>query len=136
MVKIENIGEYLIKNDIKPSYQRMRVFEYLCNNPIHPTVDKIYTELVGDIPTLSKTTVYNTLKLFIDKGMVNVVNIEDNKVRYDADTLLHGHFKCEKCGTIYDYKIDPSDIDYVEIKNFSIKETHFYLKGICDKCKS
>jgi len=136
MIHIENIGDYLVSNDIKPSYQRMRVFEYLTAKHNHPTVDKIYTELVGDIPTLSKTTVYNTLKLFIDKGIVKVVNIEDNEVRYDADTSLHGHFKCEQCDLIYDFKIDPSNIDYGEVKNFKINETHLYIKGVCDNCKS
>lgn len=135
MIKVENISEYLIKNDIKPSYQRLRVFEYLTSKQNHPTVDKIYKELIKEIPTLSKTTVYNTLKLFMEKGIVSVVNIEDNEVRYDADTSLHGHFKCEKCEHIYDFKIDPSNIDYGEIKNFKINETHLYIKGICDKCK-
>ncbi|MCD4681470.1 MAG: transcriptional repressor [Bacteroidales bacterium] len=135
MTKVENISEYLLKNDIKPSYQRMRVFEYLTSKQNHPTVDKIYKELIKEIPTLSKTTVYNTLKLFMEKGIVTVVNIEDNEVRYDADTSLHGHFKCEKCEEIYDFKINPSNIDYGEIKNFKINETHLYIKGVCDKCK-
>ena len=134
MLKIDNVIEYLNKNKIKPSYQRLRIFEYLNNNRDHPTVDKIYKELIYDIPTLSKTTVYNTLKLFVNKGLVRMVTIEDNEVRYDADISLHGHFKCEKCGQIYDFEIDPSSINSLEIKSFQIKETHMYIKGICDKC--
>ena len=134
-MNVENISNYLINNDIKPSYQRMRVFEYLTSKHNHPTVDKIYTELHSEIPTLSKTTVYNTLKLFIEKGIVRVINIEDNEVRYDADTSLHGHFKCDKCEHIYDFKLDPSNLDFVEVKSFKINETHLYIKGICDTCK-
>ena len=131
-----NISGHLLQNGIKPSYQRIRVFEYLVNKHNHPTVEKIYSELIPEIPTLSKTTIYNTLKLFIDKGIVNVLNIEDKELRYDADISMHGHFKCEQCKHIYDFKIDPSNIDLIEIKNFQVNQTHFYMKGICDKCKS
>ena len=54
---IENVGEYLKSHDIKPSYQRIKIFEYLVEHKNHPTVDMIYKALVDEIPTLSKTTV-------------------------------------------------------------------------------
>lgn len=133
-MKDNNINEYLTQNKIRPSYQRLKIYEYLKNNHNHPTADMIYKDLKYNIPTLSKTTIYNTLKLFIEKGIVRMVNIEDNEVRYDADTSLHGHFKCERCGRIYDFRINYSDIDYDEIQKFQIKETHLYIKGICDNC--
>ena len=44
--------------------QRIAIMEYLMDNPIHPSADDIYTALSPSMPTLSKTTVYNTLKLF------------------------------------------------------------------------
>jgi len=59
-----DIGNYLKNHDIKPSYQRMKIFQYLLDNHVHPTVDTIYKALCPEIPTLSKTTVYNTLNLF------------------------------------------------------------------------
>jgi len=134
-MKIENIAEYLKNNGIKPSYQRVRVFEYLIKNKNHPTVDMIFKALAGEIPTLSKTTVYNTLKLFAEKNIVIVINIEDNEIRYDAETSVHGHFKCEKCGKVYDFNVDLSKVDLEKISNFIINEYHFYLKGICEKCR-
>jgi len=132
----EEISEYLLQNNIKPSYQRLRIYEYLKNNHNHPTVDRIYRELVYEIPTLSKTTVYNTLKIFIEKGIVKVINIEDNELRYDADTSVHGHFKCEKCEQIFDFKLDTTNFDYDELNKFTIKETHIYFKGICNNCNN
>ena len=62
-----DIGNYLKDHDIKPSYQRMKIFQYLLDNHVHPTVDTIYKALCPEIPTLSKTTVYNTLNLFVEK---------------------------------------------------------------------
>ena len=42
MTGINDVGEYLKKHDIKPSYQRIKIFEYLLNNRKHPTVDVIF----------------------------------------------------------------------------------------------
>ena len=88
-VYIENIGDYLKSHDIKPSYQRIKVFEYLMQHKNHPTVDMIYKSLVDEIPTLSKTTVYNTLNLFIEKQIAVVIVIEENETRYDVDINFH-----------------------------------------------
>ena len=60
-----DIEKYLREHGISPSYQRIRVFEYLISNKNHPTVDMIYKELIKEIPTLSRTTVYNTLNLLV-----------------------------------------------------------------------
>ena len=96
---------HLTSNNIKPSLQRIKIFEYLYENKDHPTVETIYSDLVGAIPTLSKTTVYNTLKLFIDNGITHTVTIEDNEVRYDAIMEEHAHFKCNDCGNVFDVEI-------------------------------
>jgi Fur family peroxide stress response transcriptional regulator len=129
-----NIEQYLRNNDIKPSYQRLKIFEYLVKHKNHPKVETIYQELVPDIPTLSKTTVYNTLKLFLDKGIVQPILIEENEIRYDADVSIHGHFKCEKCGEVYDLRLDLSDMKIQGLEEFMVKESHIYFKGICKKC--
>jgi Fur family transcriptional regulator, peroxide stress response regulator len=136
MQKILDCSEYLRKNGIKPSFQRIKIFDYLVNNPVHPTVDTIYRSLVNEIPTLSKTTVYNTMSLFIEQGIVQLITIEDNEVRYDADTSVHGHFKCTACQKVLDFHVDAGDISYKGIENFDIIEQHIYLKGVCGTCKS
>lgn len=131
---MNNVGEYLKKHGVKPSYQRIKIFEYLFKHNCHPTVETIYKKLSGIIPTLSKTTVYNTLKLFIDKNIAKLVNIEDNESRYDADTSVHGHFKCKKCDEINDFNVDLNKVDLNDLENFNINEYHIYLKGICNTC--
>lgn len=134
-MSINNIGEYLKNNDIRPSFQRIKILEYLLKYKNHPTVDTIHRELVNKIPTLSKTTVYNTLKLFVEQNVAIIINIENNETRYDAYVSKHGHFKCEKCGKVYDFNVDFDSVNLEKIKKFKIHEYHFYLKGICDKCK-
>ena len=65
---MKSTQQYLSVHGIKPSVQRIAIMEYLFKHHTHPTVDEIYTELLPQIPTLSKTTVYNTLKLFVQQG--------------------------------------------------------------------
>lgn len=132
----QDIRGYIKEHGIKPSYQRMKILEYLMKNKTHPTVDTIYRALVDDIPTLSKTTVYNTMGLFMDHKIVQMVTIEDNEVRYDADMTDHGHFKCMKCMNIYDFEINLKDTEIKGIEMFKVEEKHIYFKGICGMCGS
>ena len=134
IVKINDVNEYLKENGIKPSFQRIKILEYLLNTKEHPTVDTIYKFLISEIPTLSKTTVYNTLNLFVENGIAIIVTIEENEARYDADTSIHGHFKCKKCGKVYDFSVDENNLTANDLDGFVIHNQHVYYKGICNKC--
>ena len=132
---MENFSKYLSSHDIKPSVQRLMIYEYLYRHHNHPTADNIFIALAPFIPTLSKTTVYNTLKLFVSKGVATVLNIEDNEVRYDADTSAHGHFKCKNCGEVFDFRMSNA-LDIKGLEDFHITEYHINLKGYCKVCRS
>ena len=80
----ENLKQELKKKNISLSYQRLKVLEYLTQNRCHPTVEQIFTELQKDIPTLSKTTVYNTLRILAEAGLVKVITIDERESRYDS----------------------------------------------------
>jgi len=129
-------AKLLKEKDISPSVQRIRVLEYLQNSKNHPTVDDIYIDLVKEIPTLSKTTVYNILKLFSEKNVARTIRIGINEARYDGDTSTHGHFKCDKCGNIYDFNVDIDELKLSGLDKFKINEYHIYLKGVCKKCNT
>lgn len=127
--------EYLLKfHNIKPSHHRMRVYQYLIENRNHPNVDMIYRDLINEIPTLSRTTLYNTLSLFVEKGLVTLITIEENENRYDADTSMHAHFKCIECEKIFDIGLELPPLDLSEWNEFEFQESHIYFKGICPIC--
>jgi Fe2+ or Zn2+ uptake regulation protein len=134
MLEQKHLKENLISRNIKPSYQRIQILKYLIKNATHPTVDEIYMALVEEMPTLSKTTVYNTLKLFVDNGLARALSIEDIEVRYDGDVRSHGHFKCMSCKKIFDFTVDMDKFLTEELKDFTIQEKNIYFKGICKKC--
>ncbi len=131
---MEKLSAYLEKAGIRSSYHRLKILQYLQAHRTHPTVDMIYKELSKDIPTLSKTTVYNTLKLFVSKGILLELTIEEKEVRYDADTTQHAHFKCIECGGVYDVALESPIFDNEAIEGHKVLECHIYLKGICKDC--
>lgn len=71
ITNMEKIKTLLEEKGIKPTFQRLKILEYLSNNlNNHPTVEMVYEKLLNDIPTLSLTTVYNTLNNFLEKRLV------------------------------------------------------------------
>jgi Fe2+ or Zn2+ uptake regulation protein len=120
---------------IRPSVQRIAIMRYLLKNKTHPTADEVYEVLRKQIPTLSKTTVYNTLKLFVENGAAIYVGIDEKNARFDGVLEPHSHFRCKECGCITDI---PMNVEELLPKEFlgKIDEYHFYLKGTCEDCKA
>lgn len=135
-MSIENIKKHLTDHGVKASFPRVKIYEYLLKHKVHPTVDDIYNSLIEELLTLSKTTVYNTLNLFVKNHIVTQLLIEDNEVRYDADMSNHGHFKCNECHVVYDFEYDFSDLPIKSLYGFHADEYHTYIKGRCNKCNN
>ena len=62
----------LLENGIRPSTQRLAIMNFLLTHPTHPTVDEVYQGLCNEIKTLSRTTVYNTLRMFAEKNLAQM----------------------------------------------------------------
>ncbi len=134
---MEVVVERLQKHNIKPSVQRIAIMKYLMEHRTHPTVDEIYTALSPTIPTLSKTTVYNTLKILSEQGAAQTLTIDERNTCYDADTTPHAHFLCKRCGKIYDLPCDNmvKRVVNTDMDGHEVQEIHYYYKGICKQCK-
>jgi Fur family ferric uptake transcriptional regulator/Fur family peroxide stress response transcriptional regulator len=130
------VKERLLEFGIKPSLQRMAIMEYLINHLTHPTADTIFNNLYSSIPTLSKTTVYNTLKLLEEQGAIQAIGIDDKNVHYDADISSHAHFQCKRCSYIYDIPFKNTEVIEMEhFENLTITECQVYFKGYCERCQ-
>lgn len=122
---------------LSPSAQRVAIYQFLVTHPIHPTVDDIFKALRPKIKTLSRTTVYNVLHAFIEHGLTNKVHIEDLELRYDANVTPHAHFKCLKCGKVYDFAETPTT-NLLPLANlpegFKAQSATLILRGECAHC--
>jgi len=133
---LKELSNELKKNNIRLTHQRLKVLEYLSNSTEHPTVEQIYNDLKNEVPSLSKTTIYNTLNSLAELNLITVLAIGDNEAHFDAVTAAHGHFKCDSCGQIYDFDIDMDSCNIDKLDNFKINEKVVYFKGICPRCLS
>lgn len=135
---MKTVYDYLHSYGIKPSVQRIAIMEYLLNHKTHPSVDEIYVALSKQIPTLSRTTVYNTLRLFVEHKAANMLTIDERNTCFDAETGTHAHFLCRQCGKIYDLPMEDNSqqSDEVSKDGFIVDEVHRYYKGICPKCQA
>jgi Fur family peroxide stress response transcriptional regulator len=127
----------LVNSGIRPSVQRLAIMDYLLNHRTHPTVDEIFTVLGRKISTLSRTTVYNTLRLFADHHAAQMLTIDERRVCYDGDTRPHVHFLCERCGKVIDLFDEPVPVltQAREVNGNLVVDAQLYYRGICAECQ-
>lgn len=131
---LEFLKQTLLDNDLHPSFQRIKVLDYLYRAEGHPNVDEIFQELSGEIPSLSKTTVYNTLHAFTKAGLVRAVDIANHEARFDVNPHPHGHFLCTSCGSITNFAIDIDAVPFDGLNHFEIREKNVSFYGLCPHC--
>jgi len=102
----------------------------------HPTADEVYHEVSAKYPQISLATIYNNLNQMAEDGEIRRVRYPGDSDRYDRRTEEHNHFRCEKCGRIFDFDAP------VEVKVESGRESDFrvsgydlYFRGICAECR-
>lgn len=134
MSAAEHAKELLQEAGIKPSYPRVRVLDYLLGTKSHPSAEDVFSYLVQDIPTLSRTTVHSTLHLLSDAGLARIVTIDGNQKRFDAGVADHGHFRCRRCHQVYDFPVGEDGATPSELFGFKVEERDVYFHGLCPKC--
>ena len=124
----------LAERGVRWTVQRYLILSYLYDHRTHPTAEEVYRGIRKDFSTISRATVYNTLELLKEYGLVQELLIEKERARYDFDVSPHMHFKCEKCGMVYDLGISlpplPSEAEGHLVKGFQL-----YAVGVCRKCR-
>ncbi len=127
--------DILRKYNIAASQQRIDILQYLINNKVHPTIDIIYQALSKNLPSLSKTTVYNTLQKFAQQGLVWEIRVSEKELRYDIQTHQHAHFRCEKCKKVYDVDVENMLPEQQEIEGHLVDDCQINYSGLCAKCR-
>jgi len=130
---MEKVKQHLSGQGIKPSVYRLKIFHYLITRKTHPTAEEIFNHLKKDLPSISRATVYNTVRLFEDKRIIQSIKIEKKEARFDATVTRHGHFRCSKCGKIFDVDIDNLKVKGVD--GFEIEKWQLNLEGKCRQCR-
>jgi Fur family iron response transcriptional regulator len=96
------MSERLRAVGIPVTLQRLEIARVLLNKPVHLSADQVLVQVRQGMPETSRATVYNTLKLFREKGLIKEVIADPERVMYDSNTLPHHHIYDVDTGTLVD----------------------------------
>lgn len=118
--------------------QRLAVFKALVSRKDHPKADDLYQQVKKKYPMISLATVYKTLDVLRDIGLVSELGYREEGCRYEGNVNLHANLVCLRCKNIKD--IDINSLSKLE-RLVAAKSRHtiigsrveFY--GYCSECK-
>ena len=123
--------------DLNITPQRAVIYEELLESKDHPCVENVFDRVKNALPNISLDTVYRTLSIFAEMGVVNVVEGYGESKRYDPDVNTHHHFRCRNCNKIVDFSnkgYDNLKIPREFRRKFNVTNVKVILEGICERC--
>ena len=122
---------------IKVTHQRIEIFREIAQAKDHPDAERIFQRVRKRLPTVSLDTVYRTLWLLTDLGLVATLGPGYNRTRFDANLNRHHHFVCEQCGFTRDF--NSKELDNIRLLDSlgslgAIETTHVEVRGLCMGC--
>ncbi len=107
----DEIGQFLGRHGVIPTSQRLDVGEVIFSKPQHLSAEQVITATRTAGSRISKATVYNTLNLFCEKGLVRTVNVDPERRFYDPTILPHHHFFNVDTGELTDIPMEGLSLD-------------------------
>jgi Fe2+ or Zn2+ uptake regulation protein len=115
---------------IQPSAQRVAVARYVLRTDEHPSADQVWARVRRHLPILSRATVYNTLNLFVRKGLLQELVLAEGKVIFDPKVERHHHFIDQATGSIHDVPWEAVRVSNVEgLPGLDVREYQVVMRG-------
>jgi Fe2+ or Zn2+ uptake regulation protein len=125
-----DVVHILEEHGIHPSAQRVAVAEYVLHTTEHPSADKVWACVQENFPMISRATVYNTLNLFVDKGLLRELHLAPDSVLFDPNTDRHHHFVDEETGRIYDIPWNQVEVSNARsLPGFEVRDYQVVMRG-------
>lgn len=138
----ESICKKLHEKDYKLTPQRKTILKvFLDNLDGHLSAEDVYQMVKKEFPEMGLATVYRTLDLLAEIEVLQKMNFNDGKARYEFSSHNehhHHHLICIKCGKVaeFDYDLlDTLEKAIQEIKNFQVLDHLLKFYGYCEKCR-
>ena len=133
-----NFTQVFKEKKLKLTPQRIAVYNYLKSTREHPSAETIHKALKEDYPTMSLATVYKTLKVLVEVGLVQEINVGEGNFRYDGITTAHPHIHCINCSKVDDLEginFDDLNLKVKSNTDYEILSNKIYFYGLCSECK-
>jgi len=132
------IIETLRKNGYKATTQRIAVCRFALHSRGHPTAQRIYNEVRRIHPTVSLATVYKTLQILTEHGLIQELDLPQSQARFDSYVEPHINLVCMQCGNIQDFN-DKTAQEMVERAaakaEFTRTGQRLDIYGLCRTCR-
>lgn len=124
------LTEQLRAHGIQPSAQRLAVADYVLRTLDHPSADEVLARVRGRVPMISRATVYNTLNLFVEKGLLRQFVLAEGRLVFDPHVAPHHHFVDDESGAIHDVPWEALEVRRVEkLQGLDVREYQVVLRG-------
>jgi Fe2+ or Zn2+ uptake regulation protein len=125
-----DVTHLLEERGIQPTAQRVAVAAYVLHTTEHPSADQVWAGVQENLPTISRATVYNTLHLFVEKGLLRELHLAPASVLFDPNTDPHHHFIDEGTGRIYDIPWDQVEVSSGKpLPDFEVNSCQVVMRG-------
>lgn len=120
----------LREKGIQPSAQRVAVADYILHTGEHPSADLVFKRVREHFPWISRATVYNTLNLFVEKGLLQRLTIAADSVVFDPVTETHHHFIDDETGSIHDVPWERVQVCNIEaLQDYQVQQYQVVMRG-------
>ncbi|MGB0749953.1 MAG: Fur family transcriptional regulator [Magnetospiraceae bacterium] len=136
--RLSHFREKAQQAGVKLTHQRLEILRAVASSLEHPTAETVYRAVRGGMPTVSLDTVYRTLWLLTDLGLLRTLGQRQDGVRFDANVAQHHHYRCINCGMVRDF--ESADLNALPIpeavRDFGdVVGTQIEVQGICTACQ-
>jgi Fur family transcriptional regulator, peroxide stress response regulator len=134
-MQADAIKQSLESSGLRCTTQRHAVMAFLMDHTGHPTAAEIFEAVNRVDPRSSRATTYNNLRDLVKAGLVREVAVEGRAGRFDAKSMKHHHFICDRCGSVED--MDWYDVPKPVLRSIGkrvIRECQLIFRGLCTKC--
>jgi Fur family transcriptional regulator, peroxide stress response regulator len=122
---------------VRLTHQRLEVFREVARTGDHPDAETVFVRVRERMPTISLDTVYRTLWLLNNHGLVTTLGPSRERTRFDANLERHHHFVCVRCGLTRDFhsqELEELDLPSSARSFGRIETTLVEVRGVCRKC--
>lgn len=135
--RVDEFREVCKTSGIRLTHQRLVIFQEAVNRTDHPDAETVYRAVRKRVPTVSLDTVYRTLWMLSDLGLIGTLRPPHESVRFDANTSPHHHFVCTRCGITKD--LGSREFDALRLTEDArsignVEAVRVEVHGVCHDC--
>jgi Fur family peroxide stress response transcriptional regulator len=122
---------------VKLTHQRLEIIRELAACPDHPDAETVFSGVRQRVPTVSLDTVYRTLHLLVEHGLLGTLGPVRERTRFDANPAPHHHFVCVRCGRALDFtarEFDVLPVPAAAAALGTVLQAQVELRGVCAAC--